>query len=54
MPIVVHIYINDLDENVQGMVSKFPNDTKIGGIVGSDGYQFWNVIMSNKVLANML
>ena len=33
------IYINDLDENLVGMVSKFADDTKIGGIVDSEeGY----------------
>ena len=33
------IYINDLDENLVGMVSKFADDAKIGGIVDSEeGY----------------
>ena len=33
------IYINDLDENLGGMVRKFANDTKVGGIVESEvGY----------------
>eukprot|EP00061_Rhincodon_typus_P003122 g19346.t1 len=30
------IYVNDLDENVRGMISKFAGDTKIGGIVDSE------------------
>ena len=39
-PLLFEIYINDLDENVQGMISKFVDDTKIGGIVDSEeGYQ---------------
>eukprot|EP00061_Rhincodon_typus_P007614 g29472.t1 len=34
------IYINDSDKNVQSMISKFVDDTKIGGIVDSEkGYQ---------------
>jgi len=38
-PLLFDIYINDLDENVGGMVSKFSDDTKIGGIVDSEeGY----------------
>ena len=35
-PLLFVIYINDLDDNVQGMVSKFADDTKIGGIVNSE------------------
>eukprot|EP00061_Rhincodon_typus_P003182 g19470.t1 len=35
-PLLFVIYINDLDENVQGMISKFADDTKIGGIVDSE------------------
>eukprot|EP00061_Rhincodon_typus_P003539 g20325.t1 len=30
------IYIDDLDENIEGMVSRFVDDTKIGGIVDSE------------------
>ena len=30
------IYINDLEENVAGRVSKFADDTKIGKVVDSD------------------
>ena len=30
------IYINDLDENIGDMVSKFADDTKIGGVVDSE------------------
>ena len=35
-PLLFVIYINDLDENIGGMVSKFADDTKIGGIVDSE------------------
>ena len=37
-PLLFVIYISDLDENLVGMVSKFADDTKIGGIVDSEGY----------------
>ena len=38
-PLLLMIFINDLDENLVGMVSKFTDDTKIGGIVDSEkGY----------------
>ena len=38
-PLLFVIYINDLDENMGGMVSKFADDTKIGGIVDNEeGY----------------
>ena len=35
-PLLFVIYINDLDEDLGGMVSKFADDTKIGGIVDSE------------------
>ena len=35
-PLLFVIYINDLDENLVGMVSKFADDTTIGGIVDSE------------------
>ena len=35
-PLLFVIYINDLDENIGGMVSKFADDTKICGIVDSE------------------
>ena len=35
-PLLFVIYINDLDENLVGMVSKFADDTKIGSIVDSE------------------
>ena len=39
-PLLFVIYINDLDENVQDMISKFADDTKIDGIIDSEeGYQ---------------
>ena len=38
-PLLFVIYINDLDENIGGMVSKFADDTKIGDMVDSvEGY----------------
>eukprot|EP00061_Rhincodon_typus_P006699 g27627.t1 len=38
-PVLFVIYINDLDVNIGGMVSKFADDTKIGGVVNSEeGY----------------
>ena len=38
-PLLFVIYITVLDENIGGMVSKFADDTKIGGIVDSEeGY----------------
>ena len=38
-PLLFVIYIDDLDENLGGMVSKFADDIKIGGIVDSEeGY----------------
>lgn len=37
------VYTNDLDENVHGRISKFADNTDVGGIVeseaGKDGYQ---------------
>ena len=39
-PLLFVIYINDLDENVDGWISKFADDTKIGGVVDSvEGWQ---------------
>jgi len=35
-PLLFVIYINDLDENAQGMISKFADDTKVGSIVDSE------------------
>ena len=35
-PLIFVIYINDLDENLGGIVSKFADDTKIGDIVDSE------------------
>ena len=38
-PLFFVIYVNDLDENIEGMVSKFADDTKISGVVDSEeGY----------------
>ena len=37
VPLLFVICINNLDENLHGMVSKFVDDTKIGGIVDSEG-----------------
>eukprot|EP00061_Rhincodon_typus_P010939 g35589.t1 len=35
-PLLFVIYISDLDENARGMISKFADDTKIGGNVDSE------------------
>ena len=35
-PLLFVIYINDLEENVAGLISKFADDTKIAGVVVSD------------------
>ena len=39
-PLLFVIYINDLDDNVVNWISKFADDTKIGGVVDSEeGFQ---------------
>ena len=35
-PLLFVIYINDLEENVTGLIRKFADDTKVGGFVDSD------------------
>ena len=35
-PLLFIIYINDLEENKAGLISKFADDTKIGGVADSD------------------
>ena len=35
-PLLFGIYINDLEEHVTGLISKFADDTKVGGFVDSD------------------
>lgn len=35
-PLLFVIYINDVDENLQGMISKCDDDTKISVIVASE------------------
>lgn len=35
-PLLFVINVNDLDENVQGMITKFADDTKMCGIVDSE------------------
>ena len=35
-PLLFVIYINDLEENIAGLISKFADDTKIGGVADSD------------------
>ena len=34
-PLLFVIYINDLEENITGLISKFADDTKVGGIADS-------------------
>ena len=34
--IYIYIYITDLEENVTGLISKFADDTKVGGFADSD------------------
>ena len=36
-PLLFVVYINDLEENVRGLISKFADDTKIGGVADSAG-----------------
>ena len=35
-PLLFIVYINYLEENVAGLISKFADDTKIGGVVDSE------------------
>ena len=35
-PLLFVIYINDLEENVTGLISTFADDTKFGGFADSD------------------
>ena len=35
-PLLFVIYINDLEEDVAGVISKFADDTKIAGVADSD------------------
>ena len=35
-PLLIVIYINDLNENVTGLISKFADDTNVSGFVDSD------------------
>ena len=35
-PLLFVIYINDLEENIAGLISKFADDTKIAGVADSD------------------
>lgn len=37
-PLLLVIYINDLDEDTLGTISKFADNTRIGGIVNEDGH----------------
>lgn len=37
-PLLFVIWIKDLDVNVNGFVSKFVDDAKIGGVVNSEEY----------------
>ena len=35
-PLLFVMYINNLEENIAGLISKFADDTKIGGVADSD------------------
>ena len=35
-PLLFVIYINDLEENITGLISRFADDIKVGGFVDSD------------------
>eukprot|EP00061_Rhincodon_typus_P009006 g32134.t1 len=35
-PLLFVVYINDLEENVAGLINKFADQTKIGGVVDSE------------------
>ena len=34
-PLLFLIYINDIDQGVGGLISKFADDTKLGGVIES-------------------
>ncbi len=36
-PLLLIIHINDVDVELNNLISKFPNDTKIGNVVLTDG-----------------
>ena len=35
-PLLFVVYVNDLEENVAGLISKFADNTKIGGVADSE------------------
>ena len=35
-PLWFVVYVNDLEENIAGLINKFADDTKIGGIADSE------------------
>eukprot|EP00061_Rhincodon_typus_P012961 g39034.t1 len=54
-PLLFMDYINDLEENVAGLISKFVDDTKIGGVVDSERLvSGWNELPEKVVEADTI